>query len=297
MTIREAFKNFMFEQRFRGNSDRTYEWYNDNICAFLAWLSSDGIDELTIYNYKAYCSYLLHDYERNGKPLKSSSVNSHVRAVKAFYNFCIQEDYIPDFSRKLKTTKINKTEKLPLDDAEIKQLLDCFDDSVLGIRNRCWVILMVDSGLRRGELLRLKLEDVDINSGFMLVNGKGSKQRFVPLGEASRSELTQYIKRFRSSAHQSEPLFVDRFGFQCSENSVKQVFQKLKSETGIDRLHPHLLRHTFATNYLCDGGDLETLRLILGHSDLQVTSMYLHLAENKKLLQMKHLSHVDLMKG
>lgn len=73
------------------------------------------------------------------------------------------------------------------------------------------------------------------------------------------------------------------------------IFQKLKKCTGIDRLHPHLLRHTFATNYLVDGGDLETLRLILGHSDLQVTSMYLHLAQNKRLLQSKHRSHLDYM--
>lgn len=79
------------------------------------------------------------------------------------------------------------------------------------------------------------------------------------------------------------------------ENTVKQVFQKLKKQTGILRLHAHLLRHTFATNYLVDGGDLETLRLLMGHSDLQVTMMYLHLAENKKLLQRKHQSHLDMI--
>lgn len=98
-----------------------------------------------------------------------------------------------------------------------------------------------------------------------------------------------------TAAGGSDPVFVDRFGNACNANTIKQVFQKLKKCTGIDRLHPHLLRHTFATNYLVDGGDLETLRLILGHSDLQVTSMYLHLAQNKRLLQSKHRSHLDYM--
>ena len=127
---------------------------------------------------------------------------------------------------------------------------------------------MCDSGLRRGEILSLIMKNVDLNHDFLLVTGKGCKQRF-------------------------DPVFVDRFGKPCNDNTIKQVFQKIKKRTGIDRLHPHLLRHTFATNYLCDGGDLETLRLILGHSDLQVTSMYLHLAQNMQLLQSKHISHLD----
>lgn len=152
---------------------------------------------------------------------------------------------------------------------------------------------MCDSGLRRGEILSLIMKNVDLNHDFLLVTGKGCKQRFVPLGQLSHIALYDYIIRYRSGAGGSDPVFVDRFGKPCNDNTIKQVFQKIKKRTGIDRLHPHLLRHTFATNYLCDGGDLETLRLILGHSDLQVTSMYLHLAQNMQLLQSKHISHLD----
>ena len=296
MKVTEAFDMFIDEQLFRNNSPKTLLWYRENLGAFFRWLGVDSsIDDLTIFNYKAYCSFLLHEYEHNGKPLKSTSVNSHVRAVKAFYNFCIQEDLIPDFSRKLKTTKIHKTEKLPLDDEEIQLILDCFGENVLECRNRCWVVLMCDSGLRRGEILSLTMCNVDLNHDFLLVTGKGCKQRFVPLGKMSHDVLLHYIAYYRAGAGGSDPVFVDRFGNACNANTIKQVFQKLKKCTGIDRLHPHLLRHTFATNYLVDGGDLETLRLILGHSDLQVTSMYLHLAQNKRLLQSKHRSHLDYM--
>lgn len=294
MKVTEAFNMFVDEQLFRNNSSKTLIWYRENLGAFFRWLGADAtLDDLTIFNYKAYCSYLLHEYEHNGKPLKSTSVNSHVRAVKAFYNFCIQEDLIPDFSRKLKTTKIHKTEKLPLDDEEIQLILDCFGYTVLECRNRCWVVLMCDSGLRRGEILSLKMCNVDLKHDFLLVTGKGCKQRFVPLGKMSHDVLLHYIAFYRSGAGGSDTVFVDRFGKPCNDNTIKQVFQKIKKRTGIDRLHPHLLRHTFATNYLCDGGDLETLRLILGHSDLQVTSMYLHLAQNKQLLLSKHRSHLD----
>lgn len=154
---------------------------------------------------------------------------------------------------------------------------------------------MCDSGLRRGEILSLTMCNVDLKHDFLLVTGKGCKQRFVPLGKLSHDVLLYYIVYYRAGAGGSDPVFVDRFGNACNANTIKQVFQKLKKCTGIDRLHPHLLRHTFATNYLVDGGDLETLRLILGHSDLQVTSMYLHLAQNKRLLQSKHRSHLDYM--
>ena len=143
MKVTEAFNMFVDEQLFRNNSPKTLIWYRENLGAFFRWLGVDSsLDDLTIFNYKAYCSYLLHEYKHNGKPLKSSSVNSHVRCVKAFYNFCIQEDLIPDFSRKLKTTKVHNTEKLPLDDEEINLLLQSFGDTVLERRNFCWVVLM-----------------------------------------------------------------------------------------------------------------------------------------------------------
>lgn len=137
----------------------------------------------------------------------------------------------------MKTTKIHKTEKLPLDDEEIQLILDCFGDTVLECRNRCWVVLMCDSGLRRGEILSLKMCNVDLKHDFLLVTGKGCKERFVPLGKLSHDVLLHYIVYYRAGAGGTEPVFIDRFGKPCNDNTIKQVFQKIKKRTGIDRLH------------------------------------------------------------
>lgn len=173
--------------------------------------------------------------------------------------------------------------------------VNCMDNKRLSLRNKCFVALMLDSGLRRGEVPKLNIGDVDFRNKTLLVKGKGYKQRIVPLGSMSCSLLQRYFDECRSKefVSSSAPFFLDFNGNRCSDNLMKQVFQDLKKASGIERLHPHLLRHTFATYYLADGGDLETLRLILGHADIQTTQSYLHLAFNLKLTRSRHNSHLD----
>lgn len=293
MTIERAVELFMVEQKFRNNTEKTVEYYKIALELFCQWLpDSASTDNLDIYTYK---SYVIDLQARN---ISSTSVNSYTRAVKAFYNFLISEEIIPDISRKLKLSKADKPEIEPLTDDEIMSLLSYFDeDNKLQLRNKCLVMLMLDSGLRRGETISLHIGNVNFCTNIMLVTGKGRKQRFVPLGEQSRLCLRKYVNFYRCCAEASEPLFVDRFGNPCNDNTIKQVFAKLKKYTGIERLHPHLLRHTFATQYIVNGGNLEMLRLIMGHSSITVTQIYLHLANNIKLMQETHNSHLDKLLG
>lgn len=287
MKYSEAYTLFMREQRIRRNSTSTIEYYKISLDKFSEFVGNIDIDELNIELYKAYTLHLLNDTD-----LKSTSVHTYLRAVKAFYNFLINEELIFDCSRKLKLIKQDKKVIVPLSDTEIKQLLSCFGSDVLDIRNKCIVVLMLDSGLRLGEVVRLRINDVYDN--FLIVNGKGSKQRVVPLGETCRSLLTQYIDNFRLSACSSAPLFVSKYEDKpLTVNAVHCFFDDLKLKTGINRLYPHLLRHTFATLYIIDGGNLETLRCILGHSTISITQIYLHLASNYKLAYSRHQSHLD----
>lgn len=294
MTITNLYKLFLLEQEFRNNSPKTIIWYQEQLSAFLDWLHSDDPARLDLITYKQYGIFLKSQLKRNGEPLSSSSVQGGMRGVKSFYNFCISNDYIPDISRQLKLPKVTSDEEIILSDREIVSLLVAVDgDSILELRNRCFVLLMLDSGLRRGEIPRINIGDIMFATRCMIVRGKGSKQRLIPIGSKTYNALFAYYIQFRQHDSKNEPFFVDRFGSRCSDNLVKQVFQDLKCSTGIDRLHPHLLRHTFATYYLLDGGDLESLRLILGHSNINTTQIYLHLAANMQLTQARHNSHID----
>lgn len=301
MTIHDMYEMFLLEQEYRNNSPVTIEWYKSQLEYYFTWLmgtvpsSYNDPAELNLLNFKRYGVFLKKQLKRNGDNLSSSSVHGAMRAVKAFYNFCIGEDYLDDISRQLRLPKVHSKEQLILDDAEIIHLLRACDESFshCSLRNKCFVLLMLDSGLRRGEIPRINIGDITFHTKSMIIRGKGSKQRLIPIGYQTCEQLLQYRLQFRPKAQSSEPFFLDQNGQRCSDNLVKQIFKRLKDTTGIERLHPHLLRHTFATYYLADGGDLETLRLILGHSNIHTTQMYLHLAFNLKLQRSRHNSHID----
>lgn len=295
MTIQEIYERFLLEQEYRNNSFVTIDWYKWQLGDFFRWLKSDDPADLSLVHFKEYGVYLRSLIKRDGDKFSGSSVNGALRAVKAFYNFAIDNDNIEDFSRRLKLPKVHNKEQLILDDEEIQTLLSCFSNTSFGLRNKCIVLLMLDCGLRRGEIPKLNSRDIFLDSHSLLVTGKGSKQRIVPMGNICYKSLKQYKERYRKFCWFDEPFFLDRSGNRLSDNLLKQLFQDLKERTGIDRLHPHLLRHTFATYYLADGGDLETLRLILGHSNIQTTQMYLHLAFNLKLSRSHFHSHLDIL--
>lgn len=291
MTVQQAFDLFMYEQRFRNNSSATIDYYNITLGFFMDYVGADeSLDVLDIRMYKDYVVFL----QSSGR-LKSTSINTYVRAVKAFYNWLIDEEQIGDCSRKLKLIKQKREEIIPLSDEEIQKLFDCFDTSnLLELRNKCLALLMVDSGLRRAETVRLRCCDVDFQHNSLLVTGKGDKERLVPIGSLTGAALREYSDRVSERREKrTDYFFLDQFGAPLDTNAVDLIFSKLKDVTGIQRLRCHLLRHTFATNYLLDGGDLETLRLILGHSSIAITQLYLHIATSQKMLRSHHNSHLD----
>lgn len=285
----DAYRIFMTEQRIRRNSAATIEYYRISLGKFRSFSGNIDVDYLNIELYKAYVLHLLDDTE-----LKSTSVHTYLRAVKAFYNFLINEGFIFDCSRKLKLVRQDRSVIVPLSDEEICRLLDSFGETDrLELRNKCIVALMLDSGLRLGEVIRLRIDDVFPDGRFLIVNGKGNKQRVVPLGLSCSSLLGKYMSEVRAGAPMGS-LFLSKYNDKpLTRNAVHCFFGDLKVKTGISRLYPHLLRHTFATLYIIDGGDLETLRCILGHSTITITQVYLHLAANYKLAYRNHCSHLD----
>lgn len=289
MTVLDAFKMFLQEQQFRGNSKETISYYKITLNMFMDYCGRDlDIDDLDVILFKSYQMYL--DTE---KDIKRVSVQTYARAVRVFYRYLYFEDLIDIDINKLKLIKSKKESILPLTDEELTKLISCFNMNIfLDVRDRLICQLMFDCGLRRGEVVNLKLSDISFSKSTMLINGKGSKQRVVPFGLCTKDLIIKYI----SLAYiEDKYLFINNDGSPITSNTIKKLFVRLKKKSGIDRLYPHLLRHTFATNYIYNGGNLEVLRVLLGHSSIAITQIYVHLATQMHLVNDTFESHLDKM--
>jgi len=165
----------------------------------------------------------------------------------------------------------------------------------LGARLYLMVLLLLDTGIRASELVGLTLANTYIEQDYFKVLGKGDKERIVPFGATTKKALLRYIHTFRPEPfHQGvDQLVLTTDGSPLTYSGLAQAIKRLGKKTGVPRLHAHLFRHTFAVRYLMNGGDIMTLRLILGHATLEVTQMYMHLASAHVQLQHHKFSPVD----
>ena len=168
----------------------------------------------------------------------------------------------------------------------------CWYKYCYSVRNYCIVALMLDSGLRLNEVVTLRRDKIHIAEGYAIVNGKGNKERFVPLGLNSKRALLRYCSIVPATNIET-PLFVKDTLIPINQSTVKQLFRRLKVQADIPRLHPHLLRHSFATRYLENGGDIYSLQLILGHTSLEMVKKYVHLIPSKTVVNFAFLSPLD----
>lgn len=298
ITIDDAYKDFI-EDRKTYVSDKTLEFYTDNISKFVAFCHDNYaavyMAELPDSVLKDYVLYLRTKKKFEGHPftpesdkaIKNSSVRTYTRAVKSFLNFCKQEHYIEDY-KKVKMPRNDARQIIPLYAEEVEKIDQTFKiNTMMGLRDFCIVHLMLDAGFRSQEVINLKIQDVLFDKdALVVVNSKGSVSRIVIMCPLLKSRLSRYIYLYRYGSAPTDAVFIQiKTKEQINENVIKQFFARLKKKSYIDRLHPHLLRHTFATSYVMGGGNLEMLRILLGHSDYDVTKNYLHLANQYQILQ------------
>ncbi|HEY4691557.1 MAG TPA: tyrosine-type recombinase/integrase [Anaerolineae bacterium] len=143
------------------------------------------------------------------------------------------------------------------------------------------MMLMLDTGLRISEVATARIPDLNLERRQLKVFGKGQKERIVPFGQRCAQALMRYIHMYRAKPRRDEfdQVFLAPDGEPMTRNSLEHVVRRLRDASGITRLHAHLLRHTFAVNFLVSEGDLRALQLILGHESLVVTQRYLHLSQ------------------
>ncbi|MFC1974365.1 tyrosine recombinase XerC, partial [Chloroflexota bacterium] len=203
----------------------------------------------------------------------STTVQKYYRALSSLLNWLIEEEllvYNPLV--KIKVPRAEKKVIKALDSNEVTQLINAFGNTFEGKRNKAIILVLVDCGLRLGELLNLKLPDVNTEQQLLKVDGK-TGERVVRYGTTTWKALNKYLKlRARVNGHNNS-LWLTEKGITLRDSSVETLFIKLARKTGI-HVHPHLLRHTFATLWLRNGGDSLMLQRLLGHTTLMMTNRY-----------------------
>ena len=294
--------------RAEGKSPKTITWYSANLKSFRNYLKnrhfSDSLDNIDIKLLREYVLYLLKKTRYENHPytpaktelLSAATVHGHVRTLRAFFNWLVREGLAENNSAKdLKPPKVTRKVVSTLSDEEIRAILNVFSISPSDARNQTLFMILLDTGLRIGELINLKMEDVHMDEGYLKVLGKGKKERIVPIGNNAQRALQRYLFRFRPKPTNpvTDNVFLSVSSKALTENSMKLMFTRLSKRTGVYRLHAHLCRHTFATRFLINGGDVFTLQQILGHSTLEMVSRYVNLASSHIAIQHQKYSPLD----
>jgi len=302
-------EQYALHNTIEGKSPRTIDSYTPILQRFARFLR-DGQVEPTLSNFNLSTGreYIVHLKGRRkydghpitpsqNAPLSPSTIQGHVRTLRAFASWLEDEEYTEtNVLARLKLPRVPQKLIIPLTDEEIDLVLACYDPmTAIGCRNRTIIMTILDTGIRLGELLSLQVTDAHLSEGYLKVFGKGSKERVVPIGKLVQRALWQYIERFRPEPFYQEydQLFLTLDGNPMTQNAVKLVFARLSRMTGIERLHAHLFRHTFAVRFLLHGGDVFSLQQILGHTTLEMVRHYVHLSEANIIGRHRQFSPMD----
>lgn len=216
--------------------------------------------------------------------LQPSSIKVSLAAVRGFYKFLLLDGIIrKDPTRNLRSPIAEQRLPRHLQKDELEDLLTAADPSESGgLLARAIVSLLYASGLRVSELTKLRLCDLNPDAAHVIVQGKGSKQRKVPVGKDALHWLEKYLRVDRRSGHPKRtPLFTKPNGKPLTTAWVRTLFKNLRQKAGLDEVTPHTMRHTFATHMLEGGADARSIQELLGHSDLTTTQVYTHVTNNR----------------
>jgi len=298
MKLQQTINLFLQEQKARGNTISTIRDYERNLSYFVDFCGN--VDILTIDKSKIidFIVYLREKPKNLGHKNKkvydntfvsSVTIQSYVRHLKVFLTWCYENDFIQiDLSSKVKLPKAKKELKKILSEEEINVIFKACDKSEYSLRDKLIISLMLHSGLRASEVVLLKKSNYNQKNKLLIVFGKGQKERIVPIGKITEQYLVEFIKQQNHNKYfkVQEYLFINADGKRITYNAIRLMIDRVAKRSKIKRLHPHLLRHTFATRYLIKTkGDITSLKVILGHTSLKVVENYLHLAMSYSIAQ------------
>lgn len=265
----------------RNFSAHTLKSYHDDLVQFNHFLEQELIN-LRTFEYKDARNYLSYLYSQN---LKRTTVSRKISTLRTFYEFWMTQDetIINPFVQLVHPKKENYLPQFFYEE-EMEALFETVaKDTKKGLRDRVILELLYATGIRVSELVNIQLKDINMSLPGVKVLGKGNKERFVPFGEFCRQSIEQYLREFKPIQHTKHSfLLVNMNGAPITERGVRYVLNDVVKRTaGVTEIHPHKLRHTFATHLLNQGADLRTVQSLLGHVNLSTTGRYTHVSNQQ----------------
>ena len=268
-TMSEASDSFLKKCRLKNLSPRSVEYYEATIKRFTTAMRLNYVDEIS---QDTLDDFVLGEMNSN---LRISSINNHLRGIRAFLNFCFKQKYLEAFPITL--LKEDETIKDPYTDEELMRLLkQPKNDQWVEWRSWAVVNTLIATGIRAGTLISIKICDLDFeNNSIRLRKLKNRKQQIIPMSSALKGVLNIYLKTW--DWNQEDYLFPSQTNVQMDAHSIYYSIRKYNVSRNVMKTSIHLFRHTFAKNYILAGGGMIQLQAILGHSTMNMTRHYVNL--------------------
>jgi integrase/recombinase XerD len=290
LELQNLIGGFKLSCQTEGKSLKTIEWYTSFLTRFRLFFESQqpatNLNYITKNHIRAFILYLQTKARtpRGDKPLSGATIQGYVRTLKVFFSWAEREGYmvssqigkIPLPKAKIKVINTFNTEQVS------KLVSVCQASNGDGYRNLTILLLLLDTGIRVSELVSIEVDDINLAEGYMKIKvAKGGKERIVPIGSLVQKSLWKYINQHRPKPliQQVTRLFLSDKGLPLTKSGIQQMLRRYGRRVGLTtvRCSPHTFRHSFAKNYLLNGGDIFSLQKILGHSSLAPVRVYLNL--------------------
>ena len=266
-------------------SDLTINSYRREITEFMDYCKEEGFESFNEIKYPFLRGYMMKLNEKN---LTNTTINHKLTSLRAFYKYLTKQQLVLD-NPFLLIESLKKPKRNPeyLYEDEMLNFLDSIEEKTpLDRRNKTMLELMYASGLRCSEVVNLEVSNIDFNNNLLLIHGKGSKDRYVPFHDYAKELLEDYITYDRSELmHTTNAshnyVFVNKNGNKLTNRGIEDILKRLMFKfDATKKVHPHMIRHSFATHLLEHGVDLRTVQELLGHENLSTTQIYTHVTSS-----------------
>ncbi len=300
MQLSEALQNYLLACRVNNIAEKTFIGYEYTLNSFLEVVGEMTVYDLSPNHVRQFMIYEMdRKHPRTGKPLSSETRMKAYAVVRTFCRWLYNQELTPtcvtDKTRAPRTDQL-MPEVLTKDEInkifEYIEIAGTFRDKVI------WEFFL-DTGCRLSEVSRLTLDDVNLNEGWARVFGKGRKEGIVPMGNRLCEDLYKYIHRYRRAPDDELHIFCsNRVPYRAlTRDGLQMLVKRVHKKVGIKgKYGPHVLRHTMATQFIANGGDVSILRRILRHSDIKTTQRYVNLAASDVISSHKDNSPIDRMR-